>query len=336
VLACAGCVGVVGNEVPAPDAGAGGDGGADTGGSGGGGGGTVSAGGGTATGGGQTGGGAPDSGAPDAGRPDAGPPDSGIPDAGPPDAGDPFSTDRNTFFGDSRCADAGFVVCEDFESGNINGAIWQQSSSNDLQVDTAEHARGGHALHVTVNGNGGANIHTSKPFPAPNNRYWGRAFFKFIRLPQNADMSYAHWTVIAATGTNVDGEIRVSGQLSNSKNLWGVGTDNRSQPIGTGDWTNSDNDPNGMPRAVPTGEWECIEWLHDGQNNETRFFWDDVEHPSLHTTATMSGSTTGQPYVLPDFNSVWLGWAEYQSSSVPFELWIDEIAIDYARVGCVR
>jgi hypothetical protein len=41
------------------------------------------------------------------------------------------------------------------------------------------------------------------------------------------------------------------------------------------------------------------------------------------------------PYVLPTFNRVWLGWQEYQTSTEPFELWIDEIAIDSHRIGCV-
>jgi hypothetical protein len=278
-----------------------------------------------------------DGGAVDAGAQDAGVPDAGPVDAGPVDAGavDPFSTDRNLFFGASRCADAGFQLCEDFESGQIDNATWSQASSGNLAVETTDHARGTHALHITQAGNGSSYIRETKTFPATNNTYFGRAFFKFIRLPMNADMSYAHWTILAGSGTVVDGEIRVSGQLSNSTNLFGVGTDNRTMATGTGDWTTSDNDPNGMPGAVPTNTWICIEWMHDGQHNETRFYWDDVEHPSLHTTSTMNGGN-GMPYLMPQFTNVWVGWAEYQTSSVPFELWVDEIAIDSARIGCVR
>ncbi|MFT3835794.1 MAG: hypothetical protein QM723_02210 [Myxococcaceae bacterium] len=343
------CTGVIGSESStgggaaagggAADAGATGGGGAATGGgtvTGGGSasGGGASAGGGSATGGGAatgggsaTGGGGSATGGGGGGMTDAGF-DGGF------DAGDPFSTDRNTFFGSSRCADAGFLLCDDFESGTLDTSTWSKVGGA-VTVEQGDHARGSWALHVKITGNGAAYIRETKTFPAPNNAYWGRAFYKFIALPTSADMSYSHWTILAASGSVVDGEIRVSGQLSNGKNLFGVGTDNRSQATGTGDWTSSDKDPNNMPRAVPLNEWECLEWLHDGQNNETRFFWDDVEHPSLHTTSSVNGGN-GMPYLLPQFTDVWVGWQEYQTATEPFELWVDEVAIDSQRIGCVR
>ncbi len=294
----------------------------------GGGGGTAAAGGGTADAGGgtaATGGG------------------TGATGGGVVDAGDPFSPDRNLFFGDSRCADAGFALCEDFESGTINTAIWQKSGGQFLSVGAAESARGTHALHIHIPAladggttNGAAYLKETKTFPAPNNTYYGRAFYKFIQIPA-APMMYSHWTVMGASGTVIDGEIRISAQLgTNGKNIFGVGTDNRVQDAGTGDWTNSDKDPNNTPRAVPTNEWECLEWLHDGANNETRFYWDDVEHPSLHTTLTMHGGIQTTPFVLPDFANVFIGYQEYQTTTEPFELWVDEIAIDPQRIGCVR
>jgi hypothetical protein len=78
----------------------------------------------------------------------------------------------------------------------------------------------------------------------------------------------------------------------------------------------------------------CLEWLHKGDTNETRFFWDATEHPSLYTSSSMHGGNAN-PYLLPQFTAVWLGWQEYQPATEPFELWIDEIAIDKQRIGCV-
>ncbi|MBK7862738.1 MAG: hypothetical protein IPJ65_29835 [Archangiaceae bacterium] len=258
--------------------------------------------------------------------------------AGGSTSGDAGTTDggRAAFFGDSRCADAGFKLCEDFESGVINASTWTQTGAASLAVSTGDHARGTRALHITKTGNGSAYLRETKTFPATNNTYWGRAFYKFIALPvTTAAMTYSHWTIVGATGNVVNGEIRLSGQLSNGRNLFGVGTDNRTQDGGTGDWTNSDKDPNNMPRAVPLNEWMCLEWLHDGANDETRFYWDGVEHPSMHTTRTMHGGNSN-PFILPQFTAVWVGWAEYQASTEPFEMWVDEIAIDSQRIGCVR
>ena len=249
-----------------------------------------------------------------------------------------LSTDRTTFFGASRCAQANVQLCEDFESGTLDTTTWTVLGGGAKPViDGVQKARGGKALHLTIMGNGESAIRESKTFPAPNDTYYGRVFVYFASLPTPATgFTYSHWTMIAATGSQVTGEIRVSGQMSNGKSLWGVGTDNRVDANGTGDWTNSDKDPNGKPVAVPTGQWLCIEWMHKGDTNETRFWWDGVEHPSLYTMpSTPHGGSPTEPYILPQFKNVWLGWAEYQATTEPFELWLDEIAIDKARIGCV-
>ena len=264
-----------------------------------------------------------------------GPTDGGAPEA---PGGRDFSTDRTTFFGASRCAQANVQLCEDFESGTLDTTTWTVLGGGTKPViDGVQKARGGKALHIMVAGNGESAIRESKTFPAPNDTYYGRVFVYFASLPTPATgYTYSHWTMIAATGTGVTGEIRVSGQMQNGMSYWGVDTDNSMDPTGTGDWTNSDKDPNGKPVAVPTGKWLCIEWMHKGDTNETAFWWDGVEHPSLSTMpSTPHGGNKTVPFTLPQFKNVWLGWAEYQPTTEPFELWLDEIAIDKARIGCV-
>jgi len=262
-------------------------------------------------------------------------PDGGA-DGGSPAGGRDLSSDRARFFGASRCADAKVQLCEDFESGTLDAATWTVRGGKPL-IDGTQRARGARALHLTITGNGQTAIRETKTFPAANNTYYGRVFVYFASLPTTtAAFTYSHWTMIAASGTQVSGEIRVGGQMSGGRNLWGVGTDNRTDPNGTGDWTNSDKDPAGKPVAVPTGQWMCVEWMHKGATNETRFWWDGVEHPSLYTQpSTPHGGNAAQPFILPQFTNVWLGWQEYQTTTETFEMWIDEIAIDKERIGCV-
>jgi hypothetical protein len=257
--------------------------------------------------------------------------EGGASEGGAIDGGRDLSSDRAAFFGASRCASAGLKFCEDFESGSLDTATWTKVGTAPV-VDGLQHARGQKALHITVNGNGPSYIRETKSFPATNNSYWGRMFVWFESLPA-APLTYAHWTFAAATGTGVPGEIRLSGQLQNGKNLFGVGTDNQT-PTGTGDWTNSDKDPANAPVAVPTKQWLCIEWLHQGSTNETRFFWDAVEHPSLYTSSSKHGGNANA-YVLPQFAALWVGWNEYQTTTEKFEMWVDEIALDDQRIGCV-
>jgi hypothetical protein len=249
------------------------------------------------------------------------------------DGGRDFSTDTTLFYGATRCAQANVQLCEDFESGTLDTTTWKVNGDMPV-IDGVHAARGSKALHITKAGNGASYIRETKTFPATNNTYWGRIFAWFDKIPTTASMTYAHWTFVAASGTGVQGEIRLSGQLSNGANHFGVGTDSGMSDGGTGDWTNSDDDPKSSPAAVPTGKWLCIEWMHKGDTNETRFFWDAAEHPSLYTSASMHGGNMN-PYDLPQFTNVWMGWQEYQTSTEPFEMWIDEIAIDEARIGCV-
>jgi hypothetical protein len=254
-----------------------------------------------------------------------------------------FSTNRADFgfSGPSKCATAGVLLCEDFESGMIDPGTWTQTLTNGgtMVVDTTQAARGSNALHITKSGSGASYLKETKTFPAPGNTYYGRAFFRFKNLPTpnpDASFAYSHWTIAAASGSGTMGEIRVSGQMQNAKNFFGVGTDSTPEEAGTGDWTNSDNDPGGGPVQPPLSQWLCIEWEHSGATNETRFYWDAVEHPSLYTTATVHGGNQANQYILPTFDNVWVGWQEYQGTGGEiFELWVDEIAIDSARIGCV-
>ncbi len=248
-----------------------------------------------------------------------------------------LSTDRMKFFGASRCSAAGLLLCEDFESGALDKNIWTVQGQTPT-IDGVKSARGAKALHINITGNGASYIKETKTFPAPNNTYWGRAFVYFNQLPKpdvDAGFTYAHWTFAAGVGTGVKGEIRLSGQLQAAGNIFGVGTDSTPAEAGTGDWTTSDNDPAGAPKVVPTGSWLCIEWQHSGQTNETRFFWDATEHTSLHTTAMKHGGVQANPYIMPNFTEAWVGWQEYQANAEQFELWVDEIGIDGARIGCV-
>jgi hypothetical protein len=253
------------------------------------------------------------------------------------DAGRDYSTDRTKFFGASRCADAHVLLCEDFEDGI--GSAWTITGTTPV-VDSGQYARGAKALHIMQPGNGASYLKEKVTLPDATNSYYGRAFFYFVRLPTTADMPYAHWTILASTGTtpsNTQAETRLSGQLQSGHNHFGVGTDDQSA-TGTGDWTTSDNDPVGAPLDVPLNSWVCLEWWHSGATNETKFWWDATEHPSLHTTETMHGGNT-MPWILPQYASVWLGWQEYQvPTAMPpptFDLWVDEIAIDSDRIGCV-
>jgi hypothetical protein len=248
------------------------------------------------------------------------------------DAGesDPLSTVREGFWGDSRCDALDALFCDGFEGTQIDAA-WQKQGPGSATIDSSQQARGASSLHVHTEGNGFAYLRLRSIFPLAGNRYYARMFVRFDALPTAPD--WAHWTFAEAAGSGDGSLIRVGGQWDRERNRFGVGSDGGP----TGDWTNLDRDPGGSALTTPQDEWLCIEWLHDGDADVTRFFWDAVEHPSLATSASAHGGSDAA-YVMPEFESVWVGWWLYQGNPTPssYDIWIDEVAFDDERIGCVR
>lgn len=237
----------------------------------------------------------------------------------------------STFFGSSRCARAGLLLCDGFEGDTIDSSLWkvEESGENLVELDAGQAARGTKSLRIHAS-NGFGFIRNESLFPLPDNDYYGRIFVRVARFSQAA---WAHWTLVEAAGTGNGSKIRIGGQYrtDEGKNRWGVGSDGGP----TGDWTTPDDDPDGLPVEPPVNAWVCLEWLHQGSTNVTRFFVDGEEHPSLATTAQEHGGNRAD-YVLPQFQSLWVGWWQYQADPKPFEVWIDEVAFDDERIGCVE
>lgn len=238
-----------------------------------------------------------------------------------------YSTTPSEFGGPSRCAKLDAQLCEDFETGTLDKTLWEVGG-NEAIIETGKSMRGSHSAHFHTDNNGFSFIKEKKTFPAVNNTFWGRMFFYVDALPVTPD--YAHFTIIEGAGSGDSSFVREGGQYRK----FGVGTDNGP----SGDWTNIDADPTkASAKEIPEKAWMCVEWLYKGDTNETRFFWDGVEHPSLYTFPKVAhGDKPNVDYNLPNFNSVWVGWWMYQNNPVPdhFDVWIDEIAIDKARIGC--
>lgn len=235
------------------------------------------------------------------------------------------------FFGESRCAGQGFLLCDGFEGDSIDSALWtvQKSAQNTVELVSDQAARGNKSVHIMAQ-NGYGYLTNTSVFPVANNDYFGRMFLRVARF---STVDWAHWTVGEGAGNGDGSLIRVGGQYKTDAgaNRWGVGSDGGP----TGDWTIHDTDPNGAPAEPLTNAWVCLEWEHKGSTNETHFYVDGVLHPSLSTTATDHGGSSVD-YVLPEMTSFWFGWYQYQQDPEPFDVWIDEVALHGERIGCTK
>lgn len=243
--------------------------------------------------------------------------------------GGDYSTDRDEFFGEPRCGSS-LDLCDDFESGAIDADVWYAMGT--VTVDDLHAARGTYAAHFrTLGDTAPSYIEQTTSFPAPYDTYWGRMFVYFESLPTSPQ--FVHWSLTTAgNGLSGSEETHLGGQFDGTLSRFLVS----NAPL-ENYFTLPDDDLPGAPRAVPEGEWICLEWLNDGLADETRFFWDGVEHPSMHTTPTVHGQSTDD-YLLPEFERAWVGFWVYQSDPMPAEtdVWIDEVAFHRERIGCSR
>ncbi len=226
--------------------------------------------------------------------------------------------------GPSKCGGSAFRVCDGFESGSVDPAIWGTTlkSNATVTVDAMHVARGSKALHVhtgvsgsdTAGTNGG--IRTTHGFPFPGDQIWGRAFV--YMAGQSPDM---HTNMIEAVGALTDG-----GAASHYR--IGVST---SHDI-SGNYIPGDYGDHSST-VMPLDAWKCFEWHFDGQNSEYHVYVDGNELTDMAITSGHAPAWTA-----PSFAYIEIGLHLYHDlTSIPtLDVWYDEVALDTSRVGCAK
>jgi hypothetical protein len=225
------------------------------------------------------------------------------------------------------CADRTLLFCEDFERLPLGGPAtlrWGVDTKHGtLSVQQQRHNR---VLNVHTEGNGRAFLRVDD-FAAPGNAFYGRVRLKVDAFPTAPD--WAHFTLVEITGSGSSEVVRpIGGQWAPplQGSFWGVGADGGP----TGDWTE-------WRESAPTTEdrWQCFEWQWDPADNRVALWINGVARPELSATTTRHG---GNPvdFVLPQADTVKLGWQLYQPGPVParFDVWLDDIALGSRRIGC--
>lgn len=243
------------------------------------------------------------------------------------------------YFGNPRCADSGFAICEDFEGdAGYDRDVWTQYASNGtLAVETTRAARGTHALHVhthapDVDGGAGANVglRTVRGFPPARNTYFGRAFvWMAARAPTTHSTLFESGGRIVDAGifdgSLPDGGLNVSQRFSISGHQLEASYDTSPRPPTT-DYARR------SATAMPLDRWACLEWHFKGDTNELHFWLDGAELTDMTVLPTRVPT-----WFAPDWVRVNVGLQLYRPDAVSdFDLWIDEVAINPTRVGCSR
>jgi hypothetical protein len=221
------------------------------------------------------------------------------------------------------------MLVEGFESAQDgqppDPAIW---AGGKVTVGSVRAARGTKALHVLPFNSGSFLIRETKTFPALARSFYTRIFLWVEQQPGAASAgNLYHWTTIEASDQAGGGGrvIRLGGHIDN-------------QVMG-GNWlrfnynthVNGETGKSDVNAIIPPKTWTCLEAYFDMGAQEARFWMNDMERPALHWKA----SDPKFPFPAA-VQSLSFGWAEYQGTPKPFEVWIDEIAIDAQPIGCAN
>jgi hypothetical protein len=212
----------------------------------------------------------------------------------------------------SLCAQGGFVMCDGFETDATGFADPPWSSAFNVTVDGAHVDRGALATHA----------HT--PALAANPNYGSQLIDNTNRVTFAAGTTYVRAFVYlpsASSGTFLLAQVDDLSNTQLGKLFLGSGV--LELQTSTGTMTGAG--------AFPTDRWECIEIAATGStgastgDGEVAVWLDDMPQFDAKNIDL---------YPLQQFA---IGLGMYGGPARPAsDLWIDEVALDSARIGCTR
>lgn len=235
--------------------------------------------------------------------------------------------------GSSLCDASKYAICESFEGGAVGSAApsgWTAAASNygpgTLGIAEDQAARGKHSFKIALpNGAGSTEKFLQHgSLGALANAHYGRVFY---RIQSPTTTAFVHWDLVVGAGSFNGSNRRVRWGVTGT----GVGTSSSNWSwiynIEQGD--KGDEDRTAHPQLA---QWQCLEWRWaGGATQEMRFYLDGKESTRFQVNGTLK---TGASPELPVFSSLNFGISSFHALNMPLVIWIDEIAIDPARIGC--
>ncbi|HEX3597468.1 MAG TPA: hypothetical protein VHU80_20310 [Polyangiaceae bacterium] len=234
----------------------------------------------------------------------------------------------------ATCVTAGTELCDDFESGHIDGAKWQMpkpSSGVSVTLDDSRAHGGKYSVHVHgVAGqiNNGVLAETVS-FPAQNNSFYARIFAYFLPDLPAAPGGDFHTGFIVGSGKNDLGDVQAGmGLIGGEKQFLGYSIFYGAPSYEFGPWANT--------KVVP-GEWLCLELWENGSSPDTeiRKVWvDDKELTELESDSARAAGTDHPNHRSPKFDRVTVGLWEFHPSPALTDMWVDDVRVSASKIGC--
>ena len=244
----------------------------------------------------------------------------------------------------NACAGRQVQACDDFEATPVGSppdpSLWalrQYGTDVRIVVDDTRAHRGTKAVHLHTGNQGfqDARLAFTGMFPAPNNAFFGRVHIYLVGpVPQN------HFNLLAGIGV-------LPGQSSqttvNLGGQFGHFIDNYYNANDPGNildlWRHSGVDVNGARQnstPVPSDRWACLEWQLDGSRNFMNMWLDGEEVPGIALQNISPECCPSIVWRAPPYTEAAVGFTIVGDiSAYPgFDMWMDDLAFDYDRIGC--
>jgi hypothetical protein len=193
-------------------------------------------------------------------------------------------------------------LCDDFEGGplGMGTSPWKTQSGGGytLELVTDQAHSGTHSVHISApTTTGSAHIQETKTFPATD--FWGRSFLRF-KAPSGGHQMFI---AMAVPGD----QVRILNMLGNSAQV--------RQNLQSSDVFKAST------TTIPMEKWFCYEWHANASG--VHVYLDGTE--LTDAAATWSGATG---------TSLLIGYQRFQAGTAAGEIWIDDVAINTAQIGC--
>jgi hypothetical protein len=236
------------------------------------------------------------------------------------------------------CANHNYALCMDFESP-VDTTVW--TGGNPAAIETTEVAHGTHAYHLysdqAAAPKGG--VFTTAKLGALKDQIWGRFYIHF-----KPGAPGGHGNLIAAS----DG-VWANGNYNG--NWYEIGWQ-FDGIMGVFHTTSGERPLRSKPYLVD--QWYCVELFFDGSVKGNPQWWIDGAEAQYYTPqagvcCAPTNPTTPASVLIPQFKSITVGWTPYAGlglmlpdqtkivdTRVLTDAWIDDVAFDTQRIGCIQ
>jgi hypothetical protein len=216
------------------------------------------------------------------------------------------------------CANHNYQLCIDFENG-IDTTVWTGGTPGAIVSDDVAHGTHSYRLYPMS----GGTLKTSK-MGTIKNQVWGRFY---VHFKPGAPGGHGAIVGIYDQSTNW---YEIGWQFDGMMGVWhasnAVERPLRSQPY-------------------IVDRWYCIEYFFDGANAAFPQWWIDGKEAQYY----MALNTTLAPKAVTQFTNLFIGFTPYAGlglqkpdGQLPIDprvltnMWIDDIAFDTQRIGCIQ